>query len=60
MKKILILWIMIVSGLYTSCHILFGFNETRIIRIITDTIGLIFIVIIIYYFALKIEAKNNK
>ncbi len=51
---------MIVSGLYTLCNILFGFNETRIIRSITDTIGLIFIVSIIYYFALKIEVKNNK
>lgn len=57
MKKILIQWVFILSGLYTIGHVLFGFDETRFLRIITNLVEAIFFGCILLYINLK--EKND-
>lgn len=53
MKKILLRWFIVLSALYTLGHVLFGFDETRLLRVITSTIGAIFYVSILLYMNIK-------
>ncbi|PUB10468.1 hypothetical protein [Paenisporosarcina sp. OV554] len=53
MKKILLRWFIVLSALYTLGHWLFGFDETRLLRVITSTIGAIFCVSVLLYMNIK-------
>ncbi|WP_342542418.1 hypothetical protein MHH33_16775 [Paenisporosarcina sp. FSL H8-0542] len=53
MKKILLRWFIVLSALYTLGHLLFGFDETRLLRVITSTIGAIFWGSILLYMNIK-------
>ncbi|MCM3789134.1 hypothetical protein M3221_12040 [Domibacillus indicus] len=58
MKKILLRWIIVLSGLYTLGHLLFGFDETRLLRVITSSIGGAFFLSILIYMNLKEREKK--
>ncbi|PKG22837.1 hypothetical protein CWS01_14200 [Niallia nealsonii] len=49
MKKIVIRWIIVLSGFYNFGHILFGFDETPFISRITHLIEAIFFGSILLY-----------
>lgn len=53
MKKILLRWFIVLSALYTLGHLLFGFDETRLLSAITSTIGAIFCVSVLLYMNIK-------
>ncbi|EPD50971.1 hypothetical protein HMPREF1210_02162 [Paenisporosarcina sp. HGH0030] len=53
MKKILLRWFIVLSALYTLGHLLFGFDETQLLRVITSTIGAIFWLSILLYMNIK-------
>lgn len=49
MKKAIVRWVIVLLALYIIGHILFDFGETRLMRIITGSIGLaLFVSILIY------------
>lgn len=60
MKKIFLRWIIVLSGFYIIGDIIFDFDETRMIRIITSLIAAVFFYSIYLYLNLKKEEKNNK
>lgn len=48
-KKVLLRWVIFLSALYTLGHLLFGFDETRLMRVITSSIeGALFLSILLY------------
>ncbi|ATP40373.1 hypothetical protein CSE16_10115 [Solibacillus sp. R5-41] len=53
MKKILLRWFIVLSALYSLGHLLFGFDETRLLRVITSTIGVAFCVSVLLYMNIK-------
>ncbi|ATP40050.1 hypothetical protein CSE16_08305 [Solibacillus sp. R5-41] len=53
MKKILLRWFIVLSALYTLGHLLFGFDETRLLRVITSTIGAAFCGSVLLYMNIK-------
>ncbi len=60
MRKILLRWSIALSGLYMICHVLFDFNNTRILRILTNLIDLVFWSSILLYLYLREKEKKIK
>lgn len=49
MKKAIVRWVIVLLALYIIGHILFDFGETRLMRIITGSIGpALFVSMLIY------------
>ncbi|WP_087998084.1 hypothetical protein [Gottfriedia solisilvae] len=59
MKKIFLRWIIVLTGLYTLCHILFGFNETKLTSSMISAIEAGFFFSILLYFILKEKENLN-
>lgn len=53
MKKILLRWFIVLSTLYSLGHLLFGFDETQLLRVITSTVGVVFCGSVLLYMNIK-------
>jgi hypothetical protein len=58
MKKTILRWVIVLLALYIIGHILFDFGETRLMRIITGSIGPAFFVCILFY--INSRSKDEK